>query len=405
MERGRRDLFWLGLYLMGEAALVTSQVMMIAEDSYPNSWRSHALISPFTVAILAEFSLAALHLRLPWLRATIWFGVACAGWFSIPFSGPWRLEPLYVALALTLGAIAWSMWSLGRIPGRWDRFAVPALVLLAVLGKVNRFQPISVVSNRFVVGHYAWNLNGLIVIGIGSLTTFVLLRRLVADRREKQRLASELEAARAVQQLLLPNATLNSARYETEAVYQPAQEVGGDFYWTRSDSDDALIVLVGDVSGKGLKAAMLVSVAVGILRNEKSASPAAILAALNDGLTGHTGGGFVTCCCARFDATGSVTVANAGHPAPYGDGRELEVEAGLPLGVVAGVAYEESVVRGERFTFVSDGVVEAENAQRELFGFDRTREISTKSAREIAEAAKAWGQNDDITVVTVRRKA
>ena len=131
------------------------------------------------------------------------------------------------------------------------------------------------------------------------------------------------------------------------------------------------MVLVGDVSGKGLKAAMLVSVCVGILRNVESSSPAQILAALNRGLVGHTGGGFVTCCCARFDADGTVTIANAGHPSPYVDGRE----------------------------------VEAESAQRELFGFDRTREISTRSAQEIAEAAKAWGQNDDITVVTVRRNA
>jgi serine phosphatase RsbU (regulator of sigma subunit) len=83
----------------------------------------------------------------------------------------------------------------------------------------------------------------------------------------------------------------------------------------------------------------------------------------------------------------------------------VEVAAGLPLGVMREVAYEESVVPGERFTFVSDGVVEAEDAQRELFGFERTREISTKSAREIAEAAKTWGQNDDITVVTVRRRS
>jgi serine phosphatase RsbU (regulator of sigma subunit) len=141
------------------------------------------------------------------------------------------------------------------------------------------------------------------------------------------------------------------------------------------------------------------------LRNEKSHSPGAILAALNDGLAGHTGGGFITCCCACFDADGTVTISNAGHPAPYGDGGELPLDAGLPLGVIAGVAYEESVVPGERFTFVSDGVVEAESEQRELFGFERTREISMKSAQEIAEAARAWGQTDDITVVTVRRKA
>jgi serine phosphatase RsbU (regulator of sigma subunit) len=163
-------------------------------------------------------------------------------------------------------------------------------------------------------------------------------------------------------------------------------------------------VLVGDVSGKGLKAAMMVSATIGMLRRENSSSPAAILAGLNDGLAGHVGGGFVTCICARFGPDGSVTIANAGHPSPYCDGREVEVAAGLPLGVLAGVSYEESVVPGERFTFVSDGVVEAENAHRELFGFERTREISTKSAQEIADTAKAWGQNDDITVVTVRRK-
>ena len=87
------------------------------------------------------------------------------------------------------------------------------------------------------------------------------------------------------------------------------------------------------------------------------------------------------------------------HPAPYCDGSEVEVEAGLPLGIAQGIEYAESVVHGERFTFVSDGVVEAENPQRELFGFDRTR------AQEIAEAAKAWGQNDDITVVSVKRMA
>ena len=83
--------------------------------------------------------------------------------------------------------------------------------------------------------------------------------------------------------------------------------------------------------------------------------------------------------------------------------RELEVATGLPLGIAPGVTYDESTASGSHFTFVSEGVVEAENAQRELFGFDRTREISGQSAQEIAEAARAWGQNDDITVVTVRR--
>ena len=104
----------------------------------------------------------------------------------------------------------------------------------------------------------------------------------------------------------------------------------------------------------------------------------------------------------------SPLVASAGHPAPWLDGREVALTAGLPLGIVAHAEFDESSVpltHGQQLTLVSDGVVEAENAQRELFGFDRTREISTKSVQEIAEAAKAWGQNDDITVVTVRRRA
>mgnify|MGYP002783792020 FL=1 len=120
---------------------------------------------------------------------------------------------------------------------------------------------------------------------------------------------------------------------------------------------------------------------------------------------GQTGGGFVTVLCARFAADGSVTVANAGHLAPYVDGREAAVDSGLPRGVALEAAYAETALNGTAFTFVTDGVVEAANAQGELFGFHRTAELSRQPAKEIAEAARAWGQNDDITVVTVRRTA
>ena len=113
-------------------------------------------------------------------------------------------------------------------------------------------------------------------------------------------------------------------------------------------------------------------------------------------------------CCARLEADGQVTIANAGHLAPYLDGVETQVENGLPLGLDPEAHYPETTLTllpGSSLTILSDGVVEAENAQRELFGFDRTRDISSKPAQEIADAAKAWGQNDDITVVTVRRNA
>ncbi len=229
----------------------------------------------------------------------------------------------------------------------------------------------------------------------------VLNRRSARLLDERTRLKQELAAAAETQALLLPAESVRVPGFVTEVAYLPASEVGGDFHYALPDGD-ALVVLVGDVSGKGLRAAMLVAVIIGVLRDTAARRPAAILTALNHALVGQTRGGFVTCCCARFAPDGRVTLANAGHPPPIVDHRELEMPS-LPLGVAPDAGFADTAIDGQLFTFVSDGVVEAENAQRELFGFDRTREISGKSAQEIAEAAKAWGQNDDITVVTVRR--
>ena len=233
----------------------------------------------------------------------------------------------------------------------------------------------------------------------------ILLARFNRVARDQQALSGELEAARRVQEFLVPAAGVEVPGFEVGSAYLPAQRVGGDFFQLAPLAGGGLVVLVGDVSGKGLRAAMVVSLVVGAFRNRRSHQPAEILEELNAVLAGQMGGGFVTCCCACFYTDGTVTIANAGHPSPYCDGRELTMEPGLPLGVVPGIEYQQTVVHGKQFTFVSDGVVEAENDQRELFGFDRTRDISMKPAAEIADAAKAWGQTDDITVVTVRSKA
>jgi serine phosphatase RsbU (regulator of sigma subunit) len=222
-------------------------------------------------------------------------------------------------------------------------------------------------------------------------------QRSARQDRERGRLQQELAAAAEVQALLVPSQSTPGV----ETVYLPAAEVGGDFYQILDRPDGSWILVIGDVSGKGLKAAMLVSVVIGALRQSEESAPGAILAGLNRVLHGQTGGGFVTALWARFSANGSVTVANAGHLAPYADGQEAAVDSGLPLGLVPEANYAETALNGCAFTFVTDGVVEA--GEKELFGFDRTREISTRPAAEIAEAARAWGQNDDITVVTVRR--
>ena len=252
----------------------------------------------------------------------------------------------------------------------------------------------------------ALTVRGVGVLLFAGVMAMVLNRRSARLQDEQQRLAQEMRAGAEMQELLLPARAMQVPGFTTEAAYLPMSEVGGDFHYALEDGG-ALVIIVGDVSGKGLPAALLVAVVIGILRDTAERRPGALLAALNRALHGQTRGGFVTCCCARFDPDGMgdpgmVTLASAGHLAPYADGEEIAV-VGLPLGIVSCTDYEEQSLRATALTFVSDGVVEAENAQRELFGFDRMRAISTRPAREIAEAAKAWGQNDDITVVTVRR--
>jgi serine phosphatase RsbU (regulator of sigma subunit) len=152
---------------------------------------------------------------------------------------------------------------------------------------------------------------------------------------------------------------------------------------------------------------MTVSAIIGALRTMPVLSPARILAALNRGLVGQVSG-FVTCCVALVSSDGTMTLANAGNPAPYRNGEEMAVEPGLPLGLLAEVSYAETqcqIAPGDRLTFVSDGVLEATNAQGELYGFERTQAISTESAENVAQAARAFGQNDDITVLCVTRTA
>ncbi|MCX6595550.1 MAG: SpoIIE family protein phosphatase [Acidobacteria bacterium] len=237
----------------------------------------------------------------------------------------------------------------------------------------------------------------------GGIMVGILARRLYLLLQEKQTLAAELEAAKQVQDLLLPGAETATAGFAVESAYLPARQVGGDFYFVHPLPGGRLLVVVGDVSGKGLRAAMLVSVVVGILRTAAATSAAAVLQALNAGLVGRTGGGFVTACSVIFEADGAATIANAGHCPVYRDGLEVAMEPNLPLGVVAEATFDEVMAPPGLFVLLSDGVVEAENAQRELFGFERTLNISHRPAREIATAAQSWGQTDDITVVSVRR--
>ena len=238
----------------------------------------------------------------------------------------------------------------------------------------------------------------------------VLVLRFTRSATQEQRLRTEMEAARRVQGQLVPADLPQLAAFACDAAYRAAAEVGGDFYQVFPRPDGSALILVGDVSGKGLRAAMvgtLIVGAAGALAQENLA-PAVMLDRLNRHLHGRTDGGFATCLCALLGPDGTLSIANAGHLPPYRNGEECELDSGLPLGISDIVEYTETTLQlgpGDRLTFLSDGVVEAQTASGELFGFDRTRAISQLSAEQIAVEAQRFGQQDDITVLTLTRFA
>ena len=201
--------------------------------------------------------------------------------------------------------------------------------------------------------------------------------------------------------------------YRVEGTYLPASQVGGDFYQVLPVEENGLIVVLGDVSGKGLQAAMVVSMAVGALRAivKETTQPTEILERLNRELTGNLKSGFVTCICARVDDDGAVTVANAGHLPPWVNGNEIATPGALPLGMLAGAQYDAEHFRlndGDTLTLMSDGIVEARREKDgELYGFDRVAQLlaTQPTAQEIANEAQRFGQEDDISVLSITRIA
>jgi MFS family permease len=246
----------------------------------------------------------------------------------------------------------------------------------------------------------------LMVMVIVALVLRRFLRTQVRQELSRQAVALDLEQARELQQRVLVPEVMHSPVFSVESEYHPAQTVGGDFFQTLSKPDGSLLVVVGDVSGKGMSAAMLVAVLVGAIRTraDESFDPVAMVTMLNQRLIGRSGGHLATCLVAELRPDGTMHVANAGHLPPYLNGQELDLEGSLPLGAADVIDPSSRIIPlepGDRLTFLTDGVVEAMNSQNELFGFDRARTISNQSAAAIVQQAQAFGQKDDITVLRI----
>jgi serine phosphatase RsbU (regulator of sigma subunit) len=254
-------------------------------------------------------------------------------------------------------------------------------------------------------------------------------QRLQRERIERERVEQELQVARNIQQASLPKEVPQLEGWQIFPLYQPAREVGGDFYDFFELDDERLGIVVGDATGKGVPAALVMASTRSMLRAVAqamgSSSPGEVLGRVNDPLaTDVPPNMFVTCFYAILDPKkASLSYANAGHDLPYvrssgGDAEELRAR-GMPLGLMPGMHYEEKEVvlhKGESVLFYSDGLVEAHDPEGEMFGFPRLRALVAQHGEERALGnllleelysfvGEGWEQEDDITLLTLERSA
>jgi serine phosphatase RsbU (regulator of sigma subunit)/anti-sigma regulatory factor (Ser/Thr protein kinase) len=270
-------------------------------------------------------------------------------------------------------------------------------------------------------------LNNLAAQATPAVRVAQLVRQQQMEAQERERMEQELQVARLIQQTLLPRQLPELPGWRVAVHYQPARAVGGDFYDFYERPDGRLVLAVGDVTDKGVPAALVMATTRAILRGcaRRMLSPGESLVRTNELLypeiPAHM---FVTCLYAILDpASGRLEFANAGHDLPYrqhDDAVDELAATGMPLGLMPGMQYEEkeiTLLPGESILLYSDGLVEAHNAEREMFGFPRLHQLVNEHCAsgcgalidsllaDLADfAGPDWEQEDDITLVTLERE-
>lgn len=370
----------------------------------PNAWNT-APIQARVVFLLAVFS----------VFAGIGFAIDVVNLGREPL-------PRFVVSVLLTGSFAVAYASAGVIlRGKFLKAILPICILqFLCMGTLGHFFPDPLRTGDGKPAESASRLpfDGWAVIASIALgyTGFVSVsvseaRRYIKTETEKIRLESEMSAAREAQRLMVPETLRPIPGYAIDSVYRPASEVGGDFFQLVPLKSGRTLAVIGDVSGKGLHAAMIVSMIVGMLCivSGFTEEPGEILAELNRRLRGRMQEGFATCLAVRLDADGQLVMATAGHPSPYLNGREIMLAGSSPLGLNETAAYEQTSIvmcDTDRVVLLTDGIPEARNEQAELFGFPRVESLlrDGASARIVAETAQQHGQNDDITVIAISRR-
>jgi serine phosphatase RsbU (regulator of sigma subunit) len=340
-------------------------------------------------------------------------------------AGPWMLgaDAVLTTIIFLVEVFPFVIVAIGvrqRLDGAHWLVAISALVSQMI----HTIADASAAGQRFthftlfeIVNRPLFSLHGVIfnaeqlaAIVLFASILYAVYRYNVEQQARQVLLEREMHSAREIQQVLIPDELPSLEGFAVTSAYRPALEVGGDFFQIIREDDGSTIVALGDVSGKGMKAAMNVSLIVGVLRSLSDAcfGPGQMLERLNHCLFGRLQGGFVTAIILRLRPNGTLTFANAGHLPPFLNQRELEMEGSLPLGLVSSAIYDEvhmALHPGDQLSLYTDGLVEARGAAGELYGFDRLQALfaSRPSAQQATDAAIAFGQDDDITVLTLTR--
>ena len=338
------------------------------------------------------------------LAGTFFLGAAIA--FEMDLINGVLGRTTLVGLALLLGALLSLVMLLGKLWGVAGRL-VPVIPLVVVAHYIGTHNAGTKAQGALA---FAYQFDGLGIFLAMVLCVQLFRRHINTEGARQLRAETELELAHQLQnQLLVTPASQAIPGFSVESVYQAASEVGGDFFFLSPGADGSLTAVLGDVSGKGLVAAMRVSMILGVLRREPSREPAKVLRGLNEALLPQAGTSqprveFTTACCVHLEHSGRYRLANAGHIPPFVDGVEIATPPALPLGLAADQDYVEVcglLAVGKRLVLLSDGVVEARSRSGELYGFERLAELTKKPAQEIANVAMRFGQEDDISVLTI----
>jgi hypothetical protein len=415
-SRSQREYLWAGISLtclaVGAAAYTLAQA---PQSTIP--WELSSTVQ-YVASSTALFTLPLAAMHLLSVAKPLWRRL------NLPISG--IVVFYYMTVLLMVLGLLPPTPAVGRICDSPLPFHLPYFFLLLAIS-IDGLRTMGrkawlLLTPEFIVAIYivlvsvfggnpAFTVPGdLFFAGFPLSVLIIFLLRFARQQRENARFIDDMKQAAEVQHVLIPEQLPPIPNLTIHTEYRPAREVGGDFFQIiPNPTDQSVLIVAGDVTGKGLQAGMLVSLLVGAIRTaaDTTSDPLYILQTLNKRLCGR-GHAQATALALLISPDGHATLANAGHIPPYLNGTPLDMEGALPLGMIPDADFSVMHFQldpNDKLVLISDGILEAIDPQGHLFGFDRVQQHlrDNLSPSALAEAAQHFGQEDDISLIALTR--